>query len=255
MRLPVVTFAALAAISGASHAQSIDLRTILDPSRVCSLSRDLLVGLDSAEPAEMIEVVRPVSRDGRAGWRAIHYPLRIVEIAREGAGTFDMTDVEAATLRPIESEARHGADPVRFDYAAPAARQLGPKGEVLDTTAFGDRVPLPWYPGAAILTQAIPWRDGLRAHGYIVDNYTGRGDARLRRVDVEVVGRETVAVGGATFAAYRVNWRAEGGFALTERVSVARPHQILQTDYYPVPGGKPFRSRLVAMANGGDCRT
>lgn len=242
-------------VPAAATAQSVDLQTLLQPAQVCALTRDVATGSDGPDAGAMVEVVRRIDHDGRPAWRAIHFPLRIVEKARAAAVSFDMTDVDAATLRPIEGESRYTPAPTRFDYAGDTARRLGPAGEVLDTTQLGGRVPLPWYPGATILVQAVPWRDALRAYGYIVDNYVGTGDARLRRVEVAVEGRTTVEVAGVVVPAYRVVWRAAGGFESHEQISIARPHQTLEFDFYPKPGAKPVRSRVTAFAAGVDCAT
>jgi hypothetical protein len=246
----VLTAIGIASVQPA-HAESV--ASVIVPSQVCSLTSDIApAGQGDAELA-MIETIRPFVRDGRKLWRGVHHSSRILEEARAGTQTFDVADVDAATLRPVQGEARWPPAVVRFAYGDKDAQKLDADGKVLETIKLDDRTLLPMYPGRSILVMAMAWRDGLDVEGAAVDNYAGSGDSRLVGLRIRVTGRGTARYRGRDVPVFLTRFEASNGSLSEHSVTVERPHRIVTTAFTFRPGATPRLSRLVAEAIGPDC--
>lgn len=175
--------------AAAPQEPDVALVDILRPDQVCSITVDWAAPGAPDGGIVMIETVRPAEAGAGPIWRALHHAANPVADAAEIPLGFDSTEVLRADLRLLNGESRWGGNKVRFEYSDDQARRIDASGEAVETIALDGTRPLPWYPGSAILNQAVPWRDGLRATGHLLDNYLATGDARLRPLAVEVTGR------------------------------------------------------------------
>jgi hypothetical protein len=216
----------------------------------------------------MIETVVPMEVDGRKVWRVMHTMLRGVEDARHGKTPgFDLVDLDRATLAPVQSEHRtqgslqRAARINRFDFQAIAgtALRLNGDGSIMERIALPQAQHVLAEPGAAVYDQAIPWSDGLKLRGHLLDRWRGRGNRRLREIEITVIGRGSVTIAGKELATFVVEEASiDGSFRVIKQVTADRPHRQVHTKYFPAgarTSGQPFTSEVSALMQGDSCTT
>jgi hypothetical protein len=254
LTITVASLSQIAIGSPAMASTSQSLRSILEPEQVCSLTSDWQIGT-GVEGVEipMFETVRPIIEGNTKTWRAIHHSADPLSDARSGSIGFDVTHVDAQTLRPLEGRNQRGAMSFHFVYTETTANKLAPNGDIEDSVALSEDYPLPWYPGSAILTMAIPWRTGLVASGMMVDNYAGEGKSRLRPVTLAVTGERMADFNGGARRVFDAVWTSPNGFEFRQTVTASRPHHAIASRMFPRPGGRSFDSRVMQTNLGDDC--
>jgi hypothetical protein len=225
-------------------AEPADIWSRTDPGSACPIVSlwHMRVGT-SRPPIEIIETAVPLQVDGRAVWRITRSPLRTPEGIRNGGGPdYDFVDLDRVTLAPLQSEhrgpGRAGPGAVtRFSFGSGAdgVQRLNGDGSVAEKIALAaEQRPIITLdgPGAAIVYQAIPWADGLRLRGYMVDRWHGRDNQRLRPIELTVTGRSSVEIDGRRIETYVVTERpVDASYRATSYVTVARPHRAVRIEY------------------------
>lgn len=238
-----------------------DIWKEIDPSQVCSTTVSWRTGIQSGSPEDLEERVTRIVVGGQPVWRVMHVPRDTAEAAAASASpsAHDVYDLDAATLRPLESEHRmhEGKQPrlTRFVYEIESdrVRKLNHRGETVERIDLEGQVPLPEGPGSAAIYQAIRWRDGLRVRASVVDRWRGSGAERLHRVEIRVVGRDAVSLQQRSVSTFVVSVQPDNhAYRILHHVTVERPHHIVRTEY--IVGSRPaFISEVVAIAPGPDC--
>jgi hypothetical protein len=247
-------------------AEPSDVWSTIDTKRVCPTALVWRLGIGPGRtPFDVVETVVPLEVNGRPVWRITHTQLRGPEDLRNGTTPgFDFFDLDRATLAPLQSEHRTAgradapARTTRFEYLPDSVRRLNKDGTVAETIALaaGQRL-IADGPGAGVINQAVNWSDGLKLRAYMLDRWRGTERERLREVELSVIGRSAVEIGGRRVETFVVvEEPVDRSYKLTSQVTVARPHLPVRVEYVANakrPDARAFVSEVTSIMSGGSC--
>lgn len=202
--------------------------SVVRPDAVCSMSGTWAIGLGASDPNLTNVNVEFLSEGGKRMVQALHRGVLAEDPLH------DLYLVDAATLFPIRTETTGPVPPVRFRFdPGPIAVKLDAAGAEEERIALSG-IAIPEGPGLEIMTQAIPWADGLALSGTMLDRWRGTGQARNRQIVWRVEGRETRETLSGTHDLYRTRLApVDGSFEIVAFVMVSKPHHIARFEYRP----------------------
>lgn len=202
---------------------------------------------DPKGPDQLIEVVTRATLGDRKTWRVIHYPQ---DPTSDETNSYDLYDLDAESLVPLRSVYNSQGSHLEllFGDKEVTVRHTASKG------SESEKVPVtgpvgPEGPGETAFVASLPLRPGYHLQYKMVDRWDGRGQGRLKTVDLSVLKRdvERTALGKRSVYIVRVK-PTDGSFEITQRVLAAAPHFPVKIEY--VRGGLQVVSEIVSLAIG-----
>lgn len=216
--------------------------TVVRPNDVCRMSGSWIIGLGHPQASVTNVNIERIEDRGRMLIQALH---RGVMTSPTGDDQFL---VDAATLHPVETRHSGPVPPVHFRFDGQSAVKLAPDGSVQEEISLGG-IAIPEGPGLEIVVQAVPWRDGLRMNGVILDRWRGTGAVRNRAVSWAVEGRAILDTLTGRHETFRTNLApVDGSFSIVGYITVARPHHLVRMEYVAAAGRKPLVSEMREVA-------
>jgi hypothetical protein len=253
------TKASTQALSAAASDEPTEYWQVARPEQVCAISDVYEIQATGGRPpfVGVANLVR-VSIGGRDVWRAMHYILDPVDMAKKADGRifFDVVDADAKTLDIISSTHRFGQRVTAFEFSSAVVTKLASDTQPEEKLTLNDLRPIPEGPGNLIFVQSVPWRVGLALRASQVDRWRGTGQERLRDVRIKVLGQETLKIDGRDTPVFSVETRAEdGSFKVESLVTVKRPHREVRVAYYPTASSPPTISIVRNLTSAANCPT
>ncbi|HKA86038.1 MAG TPA: hypothetical protein VKE22_00180 [Haliangiales bacterium] len=179
-------------------------------------------------PSPLVEVILPATYRGRAVWRVVH---RDADPTTPGsAASYDMYDVDRATLVPVRSiMSREGLYlALAFDAGKVTIDTRDENGSRRDEVTVRD--PMPEGPGLTVLLASLPLRAGFRTSFAIVDRWDEA--ARVKQMDLVVGASETIRTPLGRCDAREVTLAArDGTVRIRAWVRTEPPHYPLKMEY------------------------
>ena len=187
------------------------------------------IGVTNKEgPSPMVETVLPSSYKGRDVWRVIH---RDPDPTAEGAaGSYDMYDVDRATLVPLRSVMSREGFQLTLTFEADRVKIEKREGGNLEESTVSVRNPMPEGPGMRVLLAALPLKDGYRTSFEILDRWDE--ERRVKPIDLAVKqgGPIQTRLGGCQALEVTLTPR-DGSFRTRNWVRSAPPHYPFRVEY------------------------
>jgi hypothetical protein len=206
------------------------------------------VGIGDPEgPDQLIEVVTQATLGARKTWRVIHFPQ---DPTSDETNSYDLYDLDSESMAPLRSVYNNQGSHLEllFGDKEVTVRHTSLKGSESEKVPVTEPVK-PEGPGGAAFVASLPLHPGYHLQYKMVDRWDGRGQGRLKTVDLSVLKRdvERTAIGKKSVYIVRVK-PTDGSFEITQRVLAAAPHFPVKIEY--IRGGLHLVSEIVSLAIG-----
>lgn len=202
---------------------------------------------DPKGPDQLIEVVTQATLGDRKTWRVIHYSQ---DPTLDETNSYDLYDLDAVSLAPLRSVYNSQGSHLEllFDDKEVTVRHTSSKGSEPEKVPVTEPVK-PEGPGETAFVASLPLHPGYHLQYKMVDRWDGRGQGRLKTVDLSVLKKdvERTALGKRPVYIVRVK-PTDGSFEITQRVLAAAPHFSVKSEY--VRGGLRVISEIASLAIG-----
>lgn len=202
---------------------------------------------DPKGPDQLIEVVTQATLGDRKTWRVIHYSQ---DPTLDETNSYDLYDLDAESLAPLRSVYNSQGSHLEllFGDKEVTVRHTSSKGSEPEKVPVTEPVK-PEGPGETAFVASLPLHPGYHLQYKMVDRWDGRGQGRLKTVDLSVLKKdvERTALGKRPVYIVRVK-PTDGSFELTQRVLAAAPHFPVKIEY--VRGGLRVVSEIASLAIG-----
>ena len=187
------------------------------------------VGVNEKDgPSGMVETVLPATYADRDVWRVVH---RDPDPTADGAaGSYDMYDLDRATLAPLRSVMSREGFELALTFQADRVKIEKRDGANREVTSVRVRNPMPEGPGMRVLLAALPLEDGFRTSFEIVDRWDEA--RRVKTIDLTVARADTLATPLGRCQALEVTLAPrDGSFRIRNWVRLTPPHYPLKVEY------------------------
>ncbi len=204
------------------------------------------VGMDDAGgPSHMVETITASQWEGHETWRVTHYPQ---DPANSNINDYDIYDLDRRSLAPLRSVSNRedGYLELRFSKSGVAihAKTAGAdRSEQVDLhTAVR-----PEGPGLTAFVATLPLMVGYKLNYELVDRWSGHGNARIKKMMLEVKSRAVMGTAMGNNDSYELSIHpADRSFEITESVLAQGLHWPLRMTY--VRGATRANSEVLAIA-------
>jgi hypothetical protein len=188
LRSKIGGFLALAALAASGACSRPSASASADNVRAAVLEWEIGVG-DKEGPSWMVETVLPASHRGKEVWRVIH---RDPDPTEKGGNSYDMYDVDRATLSPVRSVLQREGFSLALTFEGDRVAIEKTEGDQRSTSEVQVHNSMPEGPGIRVLIAGLPLDVGYTKEFPIVDRWARNDATRVKNVKLTVPRRRTI---------------------------------------------------------------
>jgi hypothetical protein len=197
-------------------------------------------------PSETLEAITATQVKSRKAWRVTHYSP---DPTASSVNEFDLYEVDAETFEPIRSVMQTSDFRLEISFGPKAAllRRVAKDGAVSVEEIRLEGTVMPEGPGNSVFLASLPLKQSFAMQYLTLDRWSGKGNSRLKRVDLKVTERKRITTPAGTREVFEVDARAEdNAFRILAYVRTEVPYYPVRMIY--VRGTRTIESEVVAMA-------